>query len=164
MFKTKKDQRSKRVIDFRTQGIFFVTCLIHWILFTLTAFFISFVLQCCVDPFAPIQRNVLISVRTFLPVLITLGCLGPVFLNDLLKVSNRVFGPIPRIRASIDRLRAGETVSRMSVRPSDVHSELLDDINYLIDLANKGMAMSTCTPDDAVSNEVKSENIGHNAT
>ncbi|MFN3189508.1 MAG: hypothetical protein ACE361_03210 [Aureliella sp.] len=134
MSKSTANRRTKLIANFATDGIMVRKAIIHWTVFTLVAFLISGGIQFCSNPFASLDENLLTSARTFAPVLLTLVCLGPVFVYDLLKASNRIFGPIPRIQQIIRQLQQGEKVELLKVRDNDIHGELVTDINALIEL------------------------------
>ncbi|MEM9940925.1 MAG: hypothetical protein AAF939_05005 [Planctomycetota bacterium] len=127
-------QRTQMITDVKTQGIIVRKTLLHWTIFTLSSLMISVIIQFCNNPFDTFSNNFVKAIRTFAPVMLTLICVGPIFIFDFLKLSNRIFGPIPRIRNKIRALAKGEFVSQLKTREDDTHLDLVEDINLLIQM------------------------------
>jgi hypothetical protein len=75
----------------------------------------------------------------------------PVLLWDVLHVSNRLVGPVYRMRRSLRAMAAGEFVAPIQVRKGDFGAEMADEINavaaYLDRLKpNAGIASSPAAP------------------
>jgi hypothetical protein len=63
------------------------------------------------------------------PLLLVMFMLIPVYLRDVLKVSNRFAGPMKRLRATLRDLADGKVGQRMKFRPGDFWQETAEDFN-----------------------------------
>lgn len=63
--------------------------------------------------------------------------------------SNRVAGPIYRLRVDLDRICKGEKPFRIGIRKHDFHSDLVASVNRLVELFEKSNAAGTVHPDFA---------------
>ncbi|TWT86057.1 hypothetical protein [Neorhodopirellula pilleata] len=132
--KKQRNDRSKMIVDINTQGIIVRKAIGHWVLFTCASLLISGIIHFCRNPFGSWEDNAIEGLKSFAPVLATLACLGPVFVYDFLRLSNRIFGPIPRIRRMIRTLADGGEVNLLKTRKDDSHAELISDINLLVQM------------------------------
>ncbi|MEM9409606.1 MAG: hypothetical protein AAGA30_00710 [Planctomycetota bacterium] len=156
----RQKQRRKSLIDAKTQGVILRKALFHWVVFLVCGMFFGTIVQICAHPFEPISTNLTNSIKGSLPMLLTFACLCPIFAYDFLKLSNRVFGPVIRIRKTIRKLAQGKKAEKINTRKKDCHGELVRDVNRLIEIVQSNNdafgAQSTRSPDqdNAVNSEI----------
>ena len=72
---------------------------------------------------------------------IVVAITGPVILFLILRTaliySNRIIGPIPRIKKELDKVISGDYSLRLKVRDRDTLKSLVDKINLLLDKVDK---------------------------
>lgn len=134
----RKETRSKLIIDLRTQGQIIRMAAMHWIIFCVTSVALAVFVHYCSNPFAGVYANFINGLKSFAPVVFVAVCLCPVFVYDFLKLSNRIFGPVPRFHSMIKTMRAGEEVEPLQTRKDDIHADLIADVNGLIALVSEG--------------------------
>lgn len=140
MITRKAKSRAKLICDLKTQGQIIRMASLHWAIFCVTSVALATLVQFCSNPFEGVYANVVAGLRAFAPAILVAICLCPVFVYDFLKLSNRIFGPIPRVRNMIRTMRAGEHVEPLQAREDDVHADLVADINGLIKLLGESRA------------------------
>ena len=137
MSKIRRMSRSKLIIDLKTQGQIIRMATMHWVVFCLTSITLATFVQYCSNPFEGVYANVIAGLRSFAPAIFVAICLCPVFVFDFLKLSNRIFGPIPRFRSMIKTMQAGGEVEPLQTREDDIHADLIADVNGLVDLVSE---------------------------
>jgi magnesium-transporting ATPase (P-type) len=124
------NKRVKLFVDRPVQGALARRILVHWcILFGLSLislFTLEFFLG---DPNLTFggQLQVLWSKYAFFILLMI--AIGPTFIYDTVKLSNRFAGPILRLRESIRDLAKGDQVADLKFREDDFWLELSEDFN-----------------------------------
>ena len=97
-------QRSKRrhhFSDLAVQGTLLLHVVGHWLLFLVTAVvFLLFIEMISGDP-RQVWSNL---ARRHGPTALAMVVLGPIFLRDLVKLSNRFTGPVVRLRRAMHEL------------------------------------------------------------
>jgi len=71
------------------------------------------------------------------PVLICLGLFIPFAVFDLIRFSNRLVGPISRLRRELKRLKENESVPNLKFRENDFYTELAEQFNEIADYIQK---------------------------
>jgi signal transduction histidine kinase len=68
----------------------------------------------------------------FLPGVIASVLLLPLFIYDMLKETNKIAGPIFRLRCEMQKLKDGQQLNDLRFRDGDSWEELADDFNSLV--------------------------------
>ena len=66
-----------------------------------------------------------------LPVFATMSLVLPLAIYDVLKFSNRIVGPVFRLRRELEKFQAGEDFEEISIREKDFWMDLSDGFNSL---------------------------------
>lgn len=123
-------KRTKNFIDRSVQGSVLLRLVAHWMLFLVTAgAFLFFVELLTSDP-RDAGRNVWLR---YGPVSLTVIVLGPIFLHDLCKVTNRIAGPILRLRKAMRELADGQDVAPIEFREGDFWQDLAVEFNRVLE-------------------------------
>jgi heme exporter protein D len=133
----KPSQRGSKFIDRQVQGRIVARCVLHWLAFVVGAASLGLLIQFCVNPFAGVRENLLRFWTAFGPTLAVLVCLMPIFVNDFVKFSNRIVGPVARTRKVLQGIAQGEVIDPVRFRDDDFHSAIANDLNAVIDLVNR---------------------------
>ena len=56
----------------------------------------------------------------------------PVFVYDTMKLSNRIAGPVVRLRSTMDQIRKGENTASLQFRDGDYWQEMADEFNEMV--------------------------------
>lgn len=128
----KNDRRRKSVVDARLQWTLAVRIVLHLFLFLTASLFFGLILQYLSDPLSGIRQHMSRFGSQNAPMLITAGLLLPVFVIDLLRLSNRIAGPICRLRYTMGRLGAGQAVPPLSFRDNDMWGDLPRHFNQMV--------------------------------
>lgn len=153
MLQKNREARKQLLVDNQLQGAIIRAAIVHWMVFTAAVFALALIVQFCLDPFAGFGTTLRLTARTFAPVLLALLTLTPVFVMDLLRVSNRAFGPLLRVRRTLQDMAGGRAVTPLAQRASDGPHELVDTLNELIELTQSARdstsSRESATPRDA---------------
>lgn len=141
-------KRGSLLIDKKSQGQIIVRCSLHWLIFTSAAGVVGFIIQFCMNPYGGLGQNFSDSLVSFGPTLLTLACLTPVFIYDYVKLSHQIIGPALRIRRTLQSLARDESVSRMKLRENDLHTDLVEDLNAVIDMIDQAKQKSSLANSD----------------
>jgi hypothetical protein len=87
----------------------------------------------------------------YTPALVGTLLLLPVLAWDALRFAHRVFGPVYRVRRTLQALAAGEPVRPVRLREDDFLGEVRDDVNHMLEaLQRRGLPVLQPTgPDEA---------------
>ncbi len=129
--------RSKLLVDWNIQGRLILRLAAYWLLYHLVVWNGLFAFQysqhCLaatnVQPLGEFYRD--FCARHAAVALFAVALL-PMFFIDLLRLTHRIAGPIVRIRATLRRMAAGETVHPIHLRPGDLLTEIRDALNEYI--------------------------------
>ena len=123
--------RKKLYVNPEVQRALILRSILHWFFYLSAILLFVVVLTTLRDP-SQLALNLIFKSFVYLaPAIIASVMLLPFFLYDILKSSNRVAGPIFRLRNEIRTLTSGEDVEELSFRDGDHWSELADDFNLL---------------------------------
>ena len=126
MSPNKKNLRRKHFTDRAVQGALLLHTAGNWLVFLFTvAVFVFFIEMLNGGPRDAWQA----MLRRYAPSLWAVVLLAPVFLCDLVKLSNRFAGPMVRLRREMRNLAEGRAVAPVRFRDGDFWQDLADDFN-----------------------------------
>lgn len=128
----KKDQRRKSVVDARVQWTLARRVVLHFLVFICASFFFGLILQYLTNPLGGVSEHLRNFWSQSAPMLVALVCLVPVFVRDTLTLSNRIAGPICRLRDTVRRMGAGEEVPPLAFRKHDMWDDLPQLFNQMV--------------------------------
>lgn len=134
----KKNLRKKAVADAEVQWTLALRVILHFLLFVCAGAFFGLINQFFKDPFAGLTANVNAFWQQSGPMLLALACLIPIFVRDTLTLSNRIAGPIYRLRDTVKRLGDGEDVPPLKFRKRDMWNDLPELFNKMTDRLRNG--------------------------
>ena len=155
-----KFKRKRLYIDPKIQGAFLVRTLVYWLLCLLTASSVLAVWMTITGPSRAIRHPLDEFWNEFGPAFIFAMLMLPIALFDLLRLTNRVAGPMYRIRNEMHKLAMGETVRPVELRSGDFGREIAQEFNAVLrrvqDLEaklNAAETAATSTESNAETNE-----------
>lgn len=126
-----KTQRKQLLINRDLQGMLIFRTIGYWLACMMLILMPMAVIRTWNNPDVLIFRHL---VDTFIENRSILGCaalLLPLAVYDMLKTSNRIAGPVFRLKRELARLADGESVSDVTFRPGDYWQDLADEFNRL---------------------------------
>ena len=130
---TQKIRRSHRLIDGQFQLGLLLRTVVQWTVFLAVGFGLLFVWEFLLSgPDVNLGTCFSAVWKRYAPAAIVLVALLPVVVHDTLRLSNRIAGPVFRVRGALRRLALGETVEPIKLRRNDSWQELAADFNRLI--------------------------------
>jgi len=120
------------VIEPVVQGAFVRRILAYWGTCTFVAAILLVVIHKFVWPEQDASEHFVGVLSTHWPFVLTSGALLPLVVWDAIRFSNRVVGPIFRVRQVLRRHADGESIRPLQFRKEDFCQELADQINVLL--------------------------------
>jgi hypothetical protein len=125
--------RRKKFVDGRVQGALAWRLFCQWFLFVAIAGVSAFILQFSCNPLLPPGEHFQNLWMTYVPLLLSMVFLLPVFIFDTIKLSHRFAGPVLRLRNEMRAVADGGELRRLSFRKGDFWHSLAEDYNALLD-------------------------------
>lgn len=126
-------QRSRYLIDPKVQWSIAGMITFHWAVFLVCLVTISAMVQVMVAAgHHPFVNSLASAVRAHLPILGMMLLMLPIFLRDMLKMTNRFAGPMYRLRLSLSSLANQRPTSKIRFRSKDFWQEVADDFNTIM--------------------------------
>jgi len=127
-----KIKRKQLFVDRQVQSALLLRSLGYWCLclFMLAASVLCW--RVYVGPAQPFLAHLRAMWTQFGPAAGASFLLLPIVLMDVLRVSNRLCGPMVRIRGGMRRLAAGESVELMKCREGDFWQEFAEEYNAVV--------------------------------
>jgi hypothetical protein len=123
-----QERRGGELADRSVQGKLLFHISVHWCAFLVaTTAFMIFVEMMSGNPQDAFSSLWDKHMATLLALLV----LGPIFVRDLVRFSDRFAGPIVRLRREMKKLAAGEAVAPLQFREDDFWTELADDFSVI---------------------------------
>jgi hypothetical protein len=116
---------------------------LYWFLFLAVGAFLSIGLQVLRDPFQPISSHFSLFLKNNSCFVAVILCMTPIYLWDMVKLSNRFAGPIMRLQRSMRSLAEGAPVGKLAFRPGDFWLDLADDFNLLVEQKSESAPSGT---------------------
>lgn len=130
-----KNNRKRLFVDREVQSALARRIAMHWLVFVIVTFVLIGFLQVCVETPSLLPSVIL---KTFLAnnamALLVSFALLPVFVYDLIQVSNRFAGPMMRLRSALADLASGKQIKPLNFREGDFWGEVASDFNKAFDL------------------------------
>lgn len=126
-------QRSRYLIDPKVQWSIAGMITYHWAVFLLCLVTISAMVQVmAAGGHHPFVNSLASAVRAHIPILGMMVLMLPIFLRDMLKMTNRFAGPMYRLRLSLSSLANNRTTSKIRFRSKDFWQDVADDFNAVL--------------------------------
>lgn len=87
------------------------------------------------------------------PVLITGVAMLPIVIYSVLKHSNKIVGPMLRLRTAMQQLARGERIAPINVRKGDFWNDFVKDFNALVEAIEKRSESSTSSEQNEFAEE-----------
>lgn len=129
--KTKKAIRQKLYVDQDVQRTLIVRTILQWYFYMSAILLVICLGAIWMDPSQLAIKHVFKSFVYYAPGVIASILLLPVFVYDMLKATNRIAGPIYRLRNEMKKLASGQEVRQLRFRDGDHWSDLAEDFNEL---------------------------------
>jgi len=129
---TTHKKRVKSVVDNRVQWTLALRVVIHFFVFLCGSAIFGMMFQYLSDPAATPAEQLQAFWHHTAPLLIVLLCLMPMFIRDTLRQTNRVAGPICRLRDTMRRIRDGEEVPPLKFRKNDMWDDIPELFNAMV--------------------------------
>ncbi len=146
MFTPTNDLRRKHFTDRAVQGALVLHVVGNWLVFLFTvAVFLLLIEMFNNGPREALQA----AMHRHAPSLWAVVLLAPIFLWDLIKLSNRFAGPMVRLRREMRNLAAGRPVKPLHFRSRDFWKDLAADFNRIAERMQKLEAAACSAPPPA---------------
>ena len=126
--------RKRLYINPDIQGGLIARTVVHWLLYMAAALVAATIWTTYRSHDAFILSLAQEVLSNFAPAFIAGVALLPLFLYDQLRFSNRMVGPIYRLRQEMRKLTRGEGVQRLRFRNQDHWPELAEEFNRLAEM------------------------------
>ena len=124
-------KRTKNLIDRDVQGALARRVIMHFVVFVAAGAMFGLLMQFLANPFQPFADQFNAFWTNNGPYLAVLVLMLPIFIYDTIKMSNRITGPIYRMRLSIrEVIETGEPVE-MKFRDGDFWQGLAPEFNKM---------------------------------
>ena len=127
----KKSQRRKFFVDSHVQGAIVVRVILYWASCVLFVAVPQIVVRTFFEPSRPFYEQFTVLWNQYWPVITATVVLGPFFIFDAIRMSNRFAGPIFKLRREMQRLAAGEKVAPIRFREGDFWQDLCVPFNQI---------------------------------
>jgi hypothetical protein len=125
-----KYKRKKFFVDSRVQGALALRTIFYWMGGTTVTIGIVALLK-IIDGRAGLESPYADLWSSCQPIAIASLFLLPVIAYDMVQMSNRVAGPIVRLRQAMRQLAEGQTVAPLRFRENDFWREMADEFNSI---------------------------------
>ncbi len=130
----KQRKRRKRLVHFKIQSALAFQAFFHWAVFLFAAFGLLLVWQIVTeDPYRPLDEHWQRFVVRYAPVIVVLIAMMPAVVYHSVKLSNRVLGPMVRLRNALQRLGRGEHVEPLRLRQRDYGQDFVEAFNNMLE-------------------------------
>lgn len=129
----RKEKRSKKYVDKAVQGAVLRRFLFHSCLFMMVGSLLSLVVQFLSDPFQGVSALTNQFWQKAGPFIVVFLALLPIFVWDTIKLTNRIVGPMCRVRSTLHRANAGDRqMQPLEFRSGDFWGDLADELNTTV--------------------------------
>ena len=145
-------RRVRVTVDPKVQGLLCLRVAAYW---TCCFLGIAFLMAC--SSLMQGSADTKFSQSFFLKVASLSFVLLPMALFDCIKFSNRICGPIRRLRNGLHDLAQGKEVQSITLRPGDFCQDIVDEFNALVARNQSTAPQTQCIGQDAV----PTDNVQH---
>ncbi|MEX0585769.1 MAG: hypothetical protein WD176_03945 [Pirellulales bacterium] len=121
--------RRQLFIDRKVQGALLYQACMYWLLALVVIFLGLLGWQILRLSPRPLSAHLKGMWQNYAVVVALLGILGPVFIYDMVRLTNRFAGPMLRLRHGMQKLARGEAVEPMVFRQGDFWYEMAEAFN-----------------------------------
>ncbi len=139
--------RKKLLVNRELQGALILRTMVYWGACLFFVFTPIALLRTWHEPERLVFHHLLDTLAEHYSVLLCASVLLPLALYDMLKTSNRIAGPVFRLKREIGRLANGEDVAPLNFRPGDYWQDVAAEFNRLSARVKSGA-------DDAILDQV----------
>lgn len=125
-------QRKKLFINPELQGKLVRRTLFYWGAFLFLLVMPITLARTWQQPQQLIFSHLIETVFDYSSILLCATIVLPLAVYDMLKLSNRIAGPVFRLKREIGRMADGESIAPVNFRPDDHWHDLADEFNRLI--------------------------------
>ena len=131
--KKNKSKRSKFFVDREFQGAIAKRIALHWGLL-ICLYAIGMAMLHLTGHFGkPFEEQFQSYLNNYGGTLLFLASLTPVFVYDSIKLTNRLAGPLHRLRRGLKALARGQEGEQVTFRPNDFWRDMAEDYNRVRD-------------------------------
>ncbi len=127
----KKALRKKLYVNRQVQGALILRSVLHWYFYMCAILLTVVVFTVIRDPSQLAIKLVFKSFIYFSPAIIASVVLLPFFIYDILKASNKVAGPIHRLRHEMKKVTSGENIKALRFCDGDHWADLAEEFNLM---------------------------------
>lgn len=131
--KQKKTLRKRLYVD-SVQREIIVRTIMQWYFYMSAILLVVCLGAVWMDPSILAIKYVFQAFVYFAPAIVASLILLPLFIYDMLKATNRIAGPIYRLRCAFKQISEGKAIAPVKFRDGDSFQELADDFNQLAQL------------------------------
>lgn len=126
--------RSRRqlIVDSTLQGALLARCVLYWFMCLVAVFVALLCWDAMVGPAQLFADRVLNTWVKYSPALLFVAALTPIMAFDFLRLSNRLAGPMIRLRRTMRDLGQGERVEPVVLRRNDFWRDFADEFNAVV--------------------------------
>ena len=129
----RKYKRTKRLVDRPVQIAVVTRFLLHGALFMVVGSIITLVTQYLANPFQSASSLLGAFWQQAGPFIVVLVAMLPIFVWDTIKLTNRIVGPMVRLRATLRQANAAQGApAPLKFREGDFWRDLEDEVNNLV--------------------------------
>jgi hypothetical protein len=142
-------RRRKLLVEPHFQYTLAVRVVSYWCFWMLSLALLLFCWRVSTGPRMPAAGHIRMLFLQLGPPCLASFILVPILVIDTLRLTNRLVGPLVRLRDGMRRLTRGEHVAPIAFRTGDFMDELATEFNKLAELAErKGLAVYTEPQDE----------------
>lgn len=127
-----REKRKRYFVDPKVQSALVYRAVTYWAMCMLIAGSLILTWRIASGPAALWYTHFATVWVYFAPAIVAAALLLPIIVLDTIKLSNRVVGPLVRLRRSLHALAAGQPVAPIRFRHNDFCQELADEFNAVL--------------------------------
>ncbi len=128
----KKSLRRHLFVDPKVQGTFVVRAILYWVAFLITAALLLLCWRILTGPARMFYTHFNDMWFFYGPAIVASMLLLPLVVIDIVRVSNRLVGPMVRLRRSMRELARGEHVEPITFREGDFWQQFAEEFNSVV--------------------------------
>jgi hypothetical protein len=125
------ERRRNQVNDVQIHRAVVRRLVCHTCAFFVLSLLLGLLVRFLANPSRGIYESLSASLSSGVPYLVVLLAILPLFIWDTVNLSNRIVGPVCRLRTAMYRVSQGEEVSPLRFREGDFWREMAADFNTL---------------------------------